>query len=140
MMMLWEELLARLGLKREAGTRSFALNASLHSALMDLADQEQRSVAEVQSDLLTDALRRRQTHDELWQRWQKLSPREQDVTAFTCLGYTNRQIAVKLSIAEDTVKWYVRKILVKFDIRSKYVLQMHFGGWDFSKWGSEAPD
>jgi DNA-binding CsgD family transcriptional regulator len=31
----------------------------------------------------------------LYERWQKLSLREQDVTALTCLGYTNRQIAAK---------------------------------------------
>ena len=120
--------------------RYFELDETLHTALVDIADQEQRPAEEIQADLLAAGLAQRHTHEELWQRWQKLSRREQDVTAFTCQGYTNRQIAAKIGISEDTVKWYVRKILVKFDIRSKYVLQLHFGGWDFSKWGSEAPD
>ncbi len=139
-MELWERLKDLIGVQRKKGRRYFELDEALHTALMNLADLEGRPAAEVQADLLADALVRRQTHDELWQRWQKLSPREQDVSAFTCLGYTNRQIAEKLGISEDTVKWNVRRVLVKFDIRSKSVLQMRLGGWDFSKWGPEAQD
>jgi DNA-binding CsgD family transcriptional regulator len=112
----------------------------VHISTVNDTDQEQRPEEEIHADLLAAGLAQRHTHEELWQRWQKLSRREQDVTALTCLGYTNRQIAAKIGISEDTVKWYVRKILVKFDIRSKYVLQLRFGGWDFSKWGPEAPD
>jgi hypothetical protein len=46
----FEGLLARLGLKRAAGRRSFALDASLRTALTNLADQEQRLAEEVQAD------------------------------------------------------------------------------------------
>jgi DNA-binding CsgD family transcriptional regulator len=69
-----------------------------------------------------------------------LSPREQDMIALTCLVYTNRQIARKLNLAPDTVKGYVRQVMVKFDLHGKGELRMRLGSWDFSKWGPEAQD
>ncbi|MFA5873618.1 MAG: hypothetical protein WC832_06605 [Anaerolineales bacterium] len=58
----FEELLAQLGLKREAGTRSFALDASLHTVLVALAEREQRPAEDVYADLLATALAQRQTN------------------------------------------------------------------------------
>jgi len=40
--------------------------------------------------------------------WDTLSRREQDVTAWACLGYTNRQIAARLGLSTDTVKSYLQ--------------------------------
>jgi DNA-binding NarL/FixJ family response regulator len=134
----FEELLARLALKRDPGRRSFALDAPLHTALLALAEQESRPAEEVCSDLLAAGLAQRRRHEEFWQHWLALSPREQDVTALTCLGYTNRQIAAKLEVSPDTVKTYVRQVLVKVNLHSKFELRMNMGSWDFSKWGSEA--
>jgi DNA-binding CsgD family transcriptional regulator len=130
----FEGLLARLGLKREAGRRSFALDASLHMALMDLAEQEQRPAQEVQAALLITALAQRQTHRELYKRWQSLSPREREATALACRGYTNRQIAARLGVSEETVKTHVRNALVKFNLHGKSELRMALGDWDFSEW------
>ena len=62
------------------------------------------------------------------------------MTAFTCLGYTNRQIASKLPVSPDTVKGYVRQVLVKFNVHSKDELRMQLAQWDFSRWGVQAQD
>ena len=94
-MELLKGLLTRLGLTREAGTHSIALEASLHTALMELAEQEHRPAEEVHADMIVTALAQRETHGELYHRWQSLSPREQEVTALACEGYTNRQIAAR---------------------------------------------
>ena len=136
----WDGLLAHLGFPRTAGRRSFALDASLHSALVELAAREQRPAEQVQADLLAAALVQHKTDEELVQRWQELSRREQDVAAFTCLGYTNRQIAVKLAVSPNTVKGYVRQVLVEFHLHSKNELHMRLGAWDFSRWGPPAQD
>ena len=131
-------MLYLLRLKRDSGPRYFELDETLHTALMDLADREQRPAEEIHADLLAAVLAQRRAHDELWQRWLSLSPREQDVTGFTCLGYTNRQIAAKLHVSPDTVKGYVRQVLVKFHLHSKDELRMLLGNWDFSDWGPKA--
>lgn len=137
-MSTWNRLLSLLGLKRNSGPRYYELDETLHTALVDLADQEQRPAEEIHADLLATALAQRYTHNELWQRWEALSPRERDVTALTSLGYTNRQIAAKLHVSPDTVKGYVRQVLVKFHLHSKDELRMLLGGWDFSDWGPKA--
>ena len=137
-MSTWNCLLTLLGLKRDSGPRYFELDEALRTALVDLADQEQRPAEEIQADLLAAGLAQRYTHNELWRRWESLSPREQDVTALTCLGYTNRQIAAKLHLSPDTVKGYVRQVLVKFHLHSKDELRMLLGDWDFSDWGPKA--
>ena len=36
--------------------------------------------------MIVTALAQRETHGELYHRWQSLSPREQEVTALTCRG------------------------------------------------------
>lgn len=131
-------LLTLLGLKRDSGPRYFELDETLHTALTNLADQEQRPEEEIHADLLATALAQRYAHNELRQRWESLSPRERDVTALTCLGYTNRQIAAKLRVSPDTVKGYVRQVLIKFHLHSKDELRMLLSLWDFSKWGPKA--
>ena len=114
------------------------LDEALETALVKRAEREQRPVEEIHADLVAAGLAQTQRDEDLWQRWQALSRREQEVIAFTCLGYTNRQIAGKLGISHETVNWYIRNLLVKLDFHNKYELTMQFKGWDFNKVGPEA--
>jgi DNA-binding NarL/FixJ family response regulator len=132
-------LLTLLGLKRDSRPRYFELDETLHTALTNLADQEQRPEEEIQADLIAAGLAQHYSNKDLQQRWDSLSSRERDVAALTCLGYTNRQIAAKLKLSPDTIKGYVRQILVKFHLHSKNELSTLLGDWDFSDWGPRAP-
>ena len=113
---------------------SYALDADLHEALQELARREQRSPQELQSDLLRRALAARFSNDDLGRSWEALSPREQQVTALACQGLTNRQIAARLGVAEETVKTHVKNTLVKFGLHGKVELRMALADWDFSGW------
>lgn len=64
--------------------------------------------------------------------WRKLTPRQQEVAALICRGYTNRKIAQQLNISVSTVKTHIRSILPKFGLNSKDQLQQYFENWDFS--------
>ena len=110
------------------------MEEGLHSALMDLAAREGRPVEELQAELLTIGLAQRNMRGELWERWQSLSPREQQVAALACRGYTNRQIGGRLGISEETVKTHVSNALVKFNLHGKAELRMALEEWDFSGW------
>jgi DNA-binding CsgD family transcriptional regulator len=136
----FEDLLVRMGLKREAGLHQYEVDANLYAEVVELAEEEQITPDEMASELVRTELAKRRRNAELWQRWQTLTPNEQNVIAFSCLGYTNRQIAAKMGISHETVKWYVRKLLVKLSFNSKYEFKVQFRGWDFSKWGPEASD
>jgi DNA-binding NarL/FixJ family response regulator len=48
-----------------------------------------------------------------------LSYREKEILSFVVLGYTNRQIADKLFLAESTVKTHLSSVFEKLDARSR---------------------
>jgi DNA-binding CsgD family transcriptional regulator len=127
-------LLYRLGLRGDPGPRHYELDTDLYAVLEDLAQREQRSPDEIASEFIASGLDRRFSQDNLEQRWDSLSPREQDVSALACLGYTNQQIAVRLSISTETVKTHLHNALVKFNLHSRSELRLLLANWDFSRW------
>jgi len=127
-------LLSRLGLKHAEGPRYFELDEDMQLRLQDLAEQERRPARDLPAELIAEGLARRSVNRRLMQQWKSLSVREQEVTAFTCLGYTNRQMAARLGIAEETVKSHMRNALVKFHLHGKGALQQSLSEWDFSEW------
>ncbi len=137
LMSLWQTLLAWLGLAgdRQAG-RTFEVSQRVEVALNTLARQTGVPEPQLAEDLILAALQRLHTQDELWQRWLELTPREQQVVALTCLGYTNRQIAAQLSISPETVKTHLRHALIHFNLHSKNELRQALADWDFSGWAA----
>jgi DNA-binding CsgD family transcriptional regulator len=132
-MYLWRQLMPTLSLY-PPGKRLFVLDKALVDDVETLAKLEKRSTDEVAADLLSSGLSLRFMEEDSWRRWQGLSPREQQVTALVCLGYTNPEIAAALVIAVDTVKSHIRSVLHKFDLHSKGELRMALVDWDFSAW------
>lgn len=129
-----DRLLHLFGAHRDAVPKRYELDERFHIVLEDLAQQEQRPMEDIHADLISSALSHRRTSRVLWNQWRSLSPREQDVAALTCLGYTNPQIAARLHISVETVKTHMRNTLVKFQLHSKAELRMVLSDWDFSEW------
>jgi DNA-binding CsgD family transcriptional regulator len=130
---LWKWLRNRLE-QQESDAPAFCLEKDLLTTLEEVANQEQRSTEEVAVRLLSQAIQERQENDAFMKRWKMLSLREQEITALTCLGYTNRQAATYLSISSETVKTHVRNIFYKFNVNSKHELRTILARWDFSGW------
>ena len=133
-MSAWHRLLYWLGIHKDPGPRFYELDESLHTSLVTLAEHEGRTEEELAADLLVAGLTQYQAQDVYWNDWKSLSPREKEVTALTCLGYTNRQMAARMGISPETVKTHIRNALHKFNLRSKVKLQMVLAEWDFSAW------
>lgn len=132
-MPFWQRLLRLLGLSRPARL-NIKVDRSLIQSLENLAQREQRAEKELAAELLSMALVQRKTAEINLARWEALSPREQQVAALVCLGFTNRQIADHLVVSHETVKTHVRNVLYKFDLRSKAELRQALADWDFSAW------
>jgi len=128
----WPRLASRLGLA--CAQRTYALDAELHRTLSDLAARQRRPPAELAAELIADGLDQWLSRDELWARWETLSGRERDVAALACLGYTNRQIAARLTISAETVKTHLHNLLVKFALHGRGELRQALQDWDFSAW------
>jgi len=128
---LWQRLRRFLGIQRESG-RVFEFDDELVLALRALAERSQRTEQEMAEELLALAIAQRDAAESQLMRWRALSPREQQVVALVCLGYTNEQIAHRLSISRETVKTHVRNVLWKLDLKSKTELREALADWDFS--------
>lgn len=133
-MSILEFLLKWMGKRGKPGPRVYEIDEGLQMALSTLARQEGRPERELVPELLSTGLSRYRSLEELWAKWESLTPRERDIVALTCLGLTNRQIAAKLSLSPDTVKTHIRNVLFKFGVNSKLELRQILDGWDFGGW------
>jgi DNA-binding CsgD family transcriptional regulator len=84
--------------------------------------------------MISTGIHQRTTKSQSLQSWQTLSPREQDITALVCFGYTNRQIAAHLGISTETVKTHLSSTLFKLNLQNRKQLRSLFSSWDFSAW------
>jgi len=133
-MSVWRKLLSVIGLRPISAPRKYELSESMQVTLTTLSQHDGRPEDELIQDLLAAGLTQYYSSDELWKRWETLSPRERDVAALVCLGYTNKQIGVILSISPETVKTHLRNVLIKFNLRSRSELRLSLHEWDFSAW------
>lgn len=131
--MVIRRLLERLGLISDPRPRKYELDISLQSRLESLAEQEQLLPDDIASTLVNEALSQRQLDADLWRHWKSLSPREQQIAALTCLGYTNPQIAARLGLSVETVRTHTRNVQIKFNVNSKADLRVLLSAWDFSR-------
>jgi len=133
-MSIWHKLLAMIGLRPISAPRKYQVSESMHVTLTTLSQHEGRPEDELIQDLLAAGLTQYYSFDELWHKWEALSPRERDVAALVCLGYTNKEIGVQLSISPETVKTHLRNVLVKFGLQNRTELRLSMKTWDFSAW------
>jgi DNA-binding NarL/FixJ family response regulator len=133
-MSFFKRLLQALGFPPSPVIRQFNLDEDLREALYDLAAQESRPVNEIANDLIQQALEDHRSTTATLHMWNQITPRQQEVAALVCLGYTNQEIALRLSISPETVKSHVRAVLRRYDLHNRTELNRFFGNWDFSEW------
>ncbi|NUM47065.1 MAG: response regulator transcription factor [Anaerolineales bacterium] len=108
-MNLLDYLLHKLCLRKRRKT--FArFDFQTRQAILELARQQNRPPEEVASQIMALGLEQHQLLQEKFQTWDQLTPRQKDVAALVCLGYTNQQIAERLKIFSETVKAQVSNI------------------------------
>lgn len=133
-MSIWQRFLYLIGLRPKPGPRYFELTENFQKDLTALAQLEGRPEDEVFPDLLAAGLNHLHSQDLAFQQWESLTPREQDVAALVCLGYTNPEIARLLFVSTETVKKHVSNVLAKFRVESRGSLRQILSEWDFSAW------
>jgi DNA-binding NarL/FixJ family response regulator len=133
-MSLFERLLVWLGVIPPPNLHQYRQEENLRGLTLQSVRQEQYSDEDAYEDSFTAKRSKYATSDELWNCWQSLSPREQEVTALTCLGYTNSEIASKLGVSATTIKSHIRSILSKFQMHSKIELGLALEDWNFRDW------
>ena len=133
-MSIWQRLLNKIGSRPKSGSRSYEISESLQVTLSTIAKHEGRLEDELLPDLLAAGLTQYVSKEKLWNKWQSLTAREQDVAALACLGNTNREIGRRLNISPETVKVRLQRALMKFGVTTRSQLRMLLEEWDFSAW------
>jgi DNA-binding CsgD family transcriptional regulator len=133
-MSIWHRFLDWIGLRPKSGSRTYEISESLQVTLSTIARHEGRPEHELLPDILAAGLSQYVTREKLWNRWESLSAREREVAALACLGYTNREIAQRLSISPETVKVRLQRVTMKYGVTSRSQLRMLLQEWDFSEW------
>lgn len=110
------------------------ISDNLKVTLSTIAKDEGRPESELIPELLNAGLTQYTSSERLWNKWQTLSPREKDVVAFVCLGYTNQEIALRMNISPNTVKDRLSSVFRKFNIHKRNDLRMLFSLWGFGEW------
>ena len=127
-MTFFKRLLQRIQ-PHNRSTPHAALPPEVEAQIHHIAAEQQEKPEILLNHFLTTAIR---SQDLKWQQWETLTPREKCVAALGCLGYTNNQIAQRLTISQNTVKTHVRNVLRKFKLHSKDELRQYLNEWDFS--------
>ena len=122
-----------IGLRSDPGPRKYEVTAPLHVSLTTLSKHEDRPTHELFLDIVAAGLTQYSTKDRVWKKWESLTPREQQVTAFVCLGFTNRQMAARLRVTEAAVKFHLGNVYSKLRVKNRVKLRQKFAGWDFSE-------
>src|SRR5688572_26858628 len=81
----------------------FEIPEHLLASISTLAKHEGRPEHELLPDILAAGLTQYSTKDRIWKKWESLTPRERDVTALVCLGFSNGEIAAHMVITESGV-------------------------------------
>jgi DNA-binding CsgD family transcriptional regulator len=110
------------------------LDPELFDRLAALAKARGVSVEALVVEVLYTSARDLEAQTATTQRWELLTPREQQVAALACLGYTNEEIANGLVISINTVRSHMRNILDKYEVSSKAELRVSLSSWDFAGW------
>ena len=114
--------------------RIFAMDVETFDDLHLIADRQNRSPNEVASQLFGQVVQDQDTQSWILYRWEQLSPRQKQITAYVCRGDTTPQIASQLHIAQTTVKTHLEAVLRKYDINSRIALRHLFEPWDLSSY------
>jgi DNA-binding CsgD family transcriptional regulator len=135
-MSIWDRFLYLIGKRSTPGPRSyrFDVSDSLQKTLSTIAKDEGRPENELIPELLNAGLTQYVSNERIWKKWEILSPREKDVAALVCLGYTNREMGARLSISSETVKDRLETAMYKLNITKRAELRLLFANWDFSEW------
>ena len=115
------------------------IDANLIPLIQDIANEEGLSISETVNRLLSFAIGEHHATNDNLLRWDSLTPRQQDTAAYACLGFSNMEIAQKMSISVNTVKSHLRQVLQTFDAGTKGELQLLLVSWDFSDWKKQDP-
>ncbi len=121
--------------KRRPGIRRnvFSKDGQLARTVRELAVSQRRAEQDIYNDIIETGVKALSDKHKYEEIWGLLSPREQEVTALTCLGYRSYEIAGVLGVSYETVRTHSKHIYAKFGLTRKE-LRLVLRRWNFEAW------
>ena len=119
--------------QKDEGPRVFLRDAQLVHRVKEMAVGLSRKEQDLYQDIVKAGVKTLDGEDKYARVWDRLSKREQQVTALTCLGYRSYEIAGALSISYETVRTHSKHIYAKFGLNRKG-LRLALKQWNFEEW------
>ncbi len=116
--------------------RAFSYDGQFAMTLTEIARRQNRDQNDVLQSILKAGVDEILRNDQYTAAWETLSPREQEVTALICMGYSSYEVASILCISYDTVRTHSKHIYVKFGLKRKE-LRAALKDWRFAEWWDE---
>jgi DNA-binding CsgD family transcriptional regulator len=99
---------------------TIAFGLSTQEEAMDVRQEEREQEQAIDSGM------------ETVQRWQSLTPREKQIVALICQGYSTRQAARLLDTSASNIRSHLSNAMGKFGVHRRGVLSSKLADWDFS--------
>ena len=126
--------------KKRDEQNTLVVGSSLYRSLVTMAEQTHRTLDDLVTSLLSQAI---EDHQQIYiaeERWHELSRREQEIIALYCLGYTSEEIEKRFTLSTNTVKTHLRNGMQKLGLSSRSDLKRALADWDFSTWLKIEPE
>ena len=114
--------------------RRYHVDLDMAAYLQELAVAQDNEPEQVAKEIFAKGIATHYQNEHLHKIWELLTPREQEVAALVCLGYSNKEIGEKLMISPNTVKSHISHTMRKFSACKRAEIQLMLGDWDFSEW------
>jgi RNA polymerase sigma factor (sigma-70 family) len=112
----------------------YHVDLDMAAYLQDLAVEQDSDPEQVAQEIFAKGIVSHFQNEHLHQIWELLTPREQEVAALVCLGYSNNEISKKLMISPNTVKSHISHAMIKLGVAKRAEIQSTLGDWDFREW------
>ncbi len=114
-------------------SRVFLRDEQVAVRVKKMAVSQRREEQEIYDEIIAAGMKAVQDRETYAAIWDSLSPREQQVAALTCLGYSSYKMADVLGVSYDTVRTHSKHIYGKFGLNRKQ-LRLALKDWDFQEW------
>lgn len=120
--------------QRGGNLRAFAFDDQLVVTVREIANQQHRHEEDVYDAIIEAGINKvRGGNDKLAEAWDSLPFIEQEITALLGLDFNSYEVAAKLNVSYDTVRYHCKHIYKAFGSGRKELRQA-LKNWDWADW------
>lgn len=119
-------------LQGKAG-HAYSMDEHFATTLTEIAHDQKLDRKELYDSVLRAGIDEILRRDKYRAAWETLSPREQEVAALICMGYSSGKIAEILVVSYETVRTHSKHVYAKFKLGRKE-LKKALREWNFAEW------